>query len=525
MDKSKQGDENAFNLSDLSDFQFGPAWARSGNKKPQYEKNAERVPAPTKRRDSRGPRRDDGRRSEYAGRPPRAGEGRGRDARRDGRDGRRDARGARPEPREQREQIQPTEGFRVELRPANNILEIISAEVHKQKRALPLLELARLVMKAQERYDLVLMKLEDGPDLIQSTRGDNATWLNKQEAVSSLWKSEWLQDLYREERVECEAPKGNFSSIAICSMGGEIIGPVNWHGYQSSLMRLYKEKYARMSLDAYRSKIRVESSEEAVAKWMDEATHQKVWVPRREGAEGVKLTQHKAVEEDFCEHHYDQVFKVVDKVFINGATPRKLLSPGLAAHLSQTAEKSRRFPQMIIPNLCHGLARHHMPIYKWKGSHYTGPCRVRMIPTDMVLADRMKAIVDWVKTNSGQRVEQMFAALSGVAMGEDEASRDAATEAHAPYAADMIWLIEQGFIVVMTDNSIWFPKGEAAPEAPVKKGKRTRKPKNDKATAQKPDPKNEAKPTPAPAASESEPAQEPAEQGQVEQEPTEPQAD
>jgi hypothetical protein len=28
----------------------------------------------------------------------------------------------------------------------------------------------------------------------------------------------------------------------------------------------------------------------------------------------------------------------------------------------------------------------------------------------------------------------------------------------------MIWLLEQGFIVVTGDNSIWFPKGSAAPE-------------------------------------------------------------
>ena len=81
----------------------------------------------------------------------------------------------------------------------------------------------------------------------------------------------------------------------------------------------------------------------------------------------------------------------------------------------------------------------------------------------MVLADRMMAIVNWSKENSGKKAEEMFAELSGVPTGTDEESKAAATEAHAPYVADMLWLLEQGFIVVTGDNAVWFPKGESAP--------------------------------------------------------------
>jgi hypothetical protein len=139
---------------------------------------------------------------------------------------------------------------------------------------------------------------------------------------------------------------------------------------------------------------------------------------------------------------------------------------------------------MLIPNLCHGLARHHMPIYKWQGNHFTGPSRVRAIPADTVLADRMMAIVNWSKEHSGEKVEAMFAALSGVPAGTDEESKQAASDAYAPFASDMIWLLEQGFIVVTSDNSIWYPKGSAAPapakteprRRPKKKGNGNKKP-------------------------------------------------
>ena len=90
--------------------------------------------------------------------------------------------------------------------------------------------------------------------------------------------------------------------------------------------------------------------------------------------------------------------------------------------------------------------------------------------------------MNWAKENSGKKTDAMFAELSGVTAGEDEESRKAATDAHAPYVADMIWLLEQGYIVVTSDNAVWFPKGEAAPEPvtkpqPRKSGnKKTRKP-------------------------------------------------
>ena len=82
-----------------------------------------------------------------------------------------------------------------------------------------------------------------------------------------------------------------------------------------------------------------------------------------------------------------------------------------------------------------------------------------------MLADRMTAILNWSKENSGKKVDAMFAELTGVPAGTDDATKQAAADAYAPYTADMIWLMEQGFILVMNDNSIWFPKGEAAPQS------------------------------------------------------------
>lgn len=475
-EEKNQGNAASLNLSDLADFQFGPAWARPGSaSSPAYTERPARDPRAPRRREG-GERRPFNRDRRDSGDAPR------------GKGERQQKRDSRREPKPQRELPAPAEGFRVELRPANSILELFAANIQKQKRALPLIDLARVVMGDKARYDLVFMKLENGPMLIHSTKGDQACWLTEAEALAYLWKAPWFSELYTREEIEVEAPKGNFNAVAVCSLGGEIIGPVTWHGYQAALMNLYRNKYSTMPLDVFKNRISVDKTEESVAAWVQAASHKTVWKPTREGAADTVLEDARAVEADFQANHYASVYEVVDKVFINGSTPRAVLSPGIAAHVAILSDKTRRFPQMLIPNLCHGMARHHMPIYKWHGNHFTGPSRVRALPADTVLADRMMAIMNWAKENSGKKADIMFAELSGVSAGEDEASRQAATDAHAPYVADMIWLLEQGYIVVTSDNAVWFPKGDLAPE-PVtkpqprkggnKKGKKAPAPKKD----------------------------------------------
>lgn len=475
-EEKNQGNAASLNLSDLADFQFGPAWARPGSaSSPAYTERPARDPRAPRRREG-GERRPFNRDRRDSGDAPR------------GKGERPQKRDSRRELKPQRELPAPAEGFRVELRPANSILELFAANIQKQKRALPLIDLARVVMGDKARYDLVFMKLENGPMLIHSTKGDQACWLTEAEALAYLWKAPWFSELYTREEIEVEAPKGNYNAVAVCSLGGELIGPVTWHGYQAALMNLYRNKYSTMPLDVFKNRISVDKTEESVAAWVQAASHKTVWKPTREGAADTVLEDARAVEADFQANHYASVYEVVDKVFINGSTPRAVLSPGIAAHVAILSDKTRRFPQMLIPNLCHGMARHHMPIYKWHGNHFTGPSRVRALPADTVLADRMMAIMNWAKENSGKKADIMFAELSGVSAGEDEASRQAATDAHAPYVADMIWLLEQGYIVVTSDNAVWFPKGDLAPE-PVtkpqprkggnKKGKKAPAPKKD----------------------------------------------
>lgn len=484
MDESSPESSLALNLSQLTDFRFGPDWARKDfNPSGGYAHYSDRAP----RRDSAGSRKNgDMRRPRDArsgDRAPRRATGKP-----DGRSPRFSSGSSRP----RRELPQPAEGLRVELRPCNAVLALFAAEIQRSKRVLSLLDLARVVVAKRDRFDLVFMKQEKGPTMYHSVKEDGSCWLSEEEVRAYLPRAPWFSEFYSVDEVQVEPPKGTFTGIAVCSLGGEVIGPVNWHGYQPALATLYKAKYTGMSLHEFRAAIKVDKDEEAVQEWLRGASTQKVWHPFRESADQESRTTFSSmheVQDDFMKHHFSEVFKAEDKVFINAATPAQKLSPGLAAYVSILSGKFLRAPQILIPNLCHGLARHRMPIFKWKGHHYTGPSRLRAVPADTVLADRMTAIVKWAAENPGKKTDVMLAELTGIRAGDDEESRKAAQEAYDPYTADMIWLMEQGFILVTSDNSVWLPKTTSVSPASNAEQKQT-------ATEASPSPSEEAEKEP-----------------------------
>lgn len=500
-------------LSALADFQFGPAWARPGARQERSVSYPEHRAGD--RQTDRRPRRDN--RDGRDGRQPRGerrfdGPGERRFNRDDRDRGRAPFRGRRDDDRWERParppQAEPAEGLRVELRPVDSGLAALSQEVQKHRRTISLMDLAKVVMGAFDRYDLVFMKQENGPNLYHCKHGDGACFISRQEAVKHLWQAEWLPKYYEAVEQEVEAPKGDFKAIAKCSLNNEVIGPVNWHGYQSALMNLHRTKFANMPFEAFRSKIVTDKSEEAVAAWQAAVSKRTAWKPVREGAEESLLETPAAVEQDFEANHFEECFDVTDKVFVNGAIKRNFLSPGLWAHVIQLSSTTRRHPSMLIPNLCHGLARHHMPIFKWKGNHYTGPARPKAMTEGTILSDSLMSIANWVKDHSGKGVDAMLRELSPIPDHEGAAEEEIAQaqEKQQHLVRDLLWLSEQGYILVFSNNTVSQPK--AAPAAPQPKARKEGKPGKDRKKTE-PAASKEAAAPPAPQEEAAQPSETP----------------
>src|ERR1700686_1672730 len=91
-------------------------------------------------------------------------------------------------------------------------------------------------------------------------------------ALERIAFAEKKDEFYETQIVEKEPIKGNFSSVARCTLSGKVLGPTNYHAFQPTLRTLYDQRFSRrMSFDDYRRAIEISSDPQLVEQWKEEA--------------------------------------------------------------------------------------------------------------------------------------------------------------------------------------------------------------------------------------------------------------
>jgi len=256
---------------DLSSLDFGPSWAREGgsdsNKKFYKEERSQRGPRRDGNRDgNKGGRRNDNR-GGGSGNPSRDDRGNDRGGRREYRGRRHDDRGGERR-YERKPQVPAPEGVHAEIMPLEEGVDNMAKQISASGRTYSVFDLARIVLKARERFHLIFQQEKEEPFLYQSQR-DGAVFLTQEECLAYFSKSEWSKNLYVAEQVEVEAPGGNFPTVAVCGFSGKAIAPPNYHGYQSLVAELHAAEFSNMSIDQYRKRIKTVKDEEKLAEWQE----------------------------------------------------------------------------------------------------------------------------------------------------------------------------------------------------------------------------------------------------------------
>lgn len=162
----------------------------------------------------------------------------------------------------------------------------------------------------------------------------------------------------------------------------------------------------------------------------------------------------------------DKAFKVTRKANVSAAISGKNLSPGLLARLKGTGNHIRKHAAILIPAVCKALEAEHMAVFKRKGKLFTGPARPSALAPDAVLAPRPGEMVKWIRENPPAKLEGLWKAVLP----------EGATAPPAEYAADLFWLLQQGHILLYTDDTLVVqeppkPPEPKKPKAPKKKAK------------------------------------------------------
>ena len=149
---------------------------------------------------------------------------------------------------------------------------------------------------------------------------------------------------------------------------------------------------------------------------------------------------------------------------MSAAIPARNLSPGLLARLKATGTHHRKHPAIIIPEVCKLLESEHMPVFKRKGKLFTGPARPSALALNAVLADRPAQMVKWIRENPPAKLEGLWLAMLP----------EGSTAPPQGYAADLFWLLQQGHILLYTDDTLVVqdppkPQEPKKPKQPKKK--------------------------------------------------------
>ncbi|MFM8230552.1 MAG: hypothetical protein ACKOAL_04950, partial [Chthoniobacterales bacterium] len=220
----------------------------------------------------------------------------------------------------------------------------------------------RILLRNPASYTLDLTsapKQEEGPFHVTE---DGSVWLSRENAARHLLRTR-LDDFYRAETVDVEAPKGNFTSIGVCGMSGALLGPTNLHDFERRLRELHRERFSRLDFETFRSRVKMERDPEVIEKWRAAASKATHYFPK-EGENPEKLESMSAVEQHFLDHHAAAQIRLEPMAKVPGDPKNARVDAALAPLLNYAKDEEARFPLRLAQSLSRALTEAGLRFHK-----------------------------------------------------------------------------------------------------------------------------------------------------------------
>ena len=343
---------------------------------------------------------------------------------------------------------------RIQFLPEPIAAENIAKQIRQSGRAYPLFGTARMFLEKPERHVVRITSSDAAHPLHQLE--DGAIGFDAEILERGAFRALWDR-FYREEVVETEPPKGNYTSVARCRANGQILGPTSYHGYQVALRKLYEERFSRrMSfLEFQREEIEIIAGEQAVADWKALASRQTVYHTKDE----VAPIQFKSIEE--TEAHFRKVClptlrKSATTLSCSGRSSRELPERGLVNAARDAFERELAYPAGMVHGLRAFFDEQGLQVFKHKKRVlYVSAIR----PKRAVVAGFAEGPASLLRlVEASPRITKREAAIKllGVANTEELESPEIAAR-KSQLAADLYYLIHAGHIVEFADGRLDLP--------------------------------------------------------------------
>ncbi len=407
--------QSPVDLSELQNLSFGPAWTSSKRAEPSRQSGR------SDKADRRPPRRDR--------RPPRS-QGQSREESRGGSAGKERRTGRSPDThRDKRrgKESQDSSSEHPAFRPIVNVMFYpedtpFKALCHALKstcRTYELFEIARLLLEKPERFVAVVKPVADkesGPQHFYLSVPDSLPFVSEEEAVSHVLKNH-LDRFFTSEEVEVDPPKGTFQVVSKCGLTGEILGPPNYHRYQTLLQEHYNRTLTHVSYEKFLARIETVREESEIQSWVDKMKRITRYTvndpldpsPRSfdniEGARAYLLGSRK-----------EQIVRKVEEVRFPGRLIAEMPKGELRRSVEAIREHQSRFPLDTANNLRGRLRRMRFTVYKKgsKGISYVCAVKRKFRDPDTVFSDSIQELISFIEKHPEIPVSELPEKLLGI---------------------------------------------------------------------------------------------------------------
>ncbi len=436
---------------DLIDLKFLPAWVKEGEKSFahfDFDESHLATERPERERPGRKPRR------------PREGEARKQFR---GDHPRQEPRERRPEPHFRAAAAPPQPVLpELEIRffPQETAFKNVAAQIKSGATAYSVYALARLFLQKPERYEVRVTSKGEAPEFFQV---DDSNLIASQHGILEPAAFRALRNqYYKIEVTENEPIKGNFTSVARDRGSGLLLGPTNYHAYQSQLRRLFEQRYARrMNFPEFQRQIEVVNDPALVEQWKEGARKVTTFSSLKEDSPRT-FTNENDAEKDFREKYLPALIRTTRDAVIDGVSSRSLRDRAMAKVIENAWASETRSPSHIMQELSARLREAGLQIFRHrKGMLFVSPVRPKPIEESAV-SDSVRAILEAIKAKP--RINRKDLAEQLIAAENPEAEK-----MKLGLASDLLWLTREGHLIEFNDGSLDLPRVKipAKPQAPA----------------------------------------------------------
>lgn len=372
-------------------------------------------------------------------------------------------------PREDRPPVALPE-LRLELIPDEAGVDSLARQIKLTGRAYPIFEIAHLILRKPERYQLVFATLKKPAGEVSqglwTCNLDETVWLSEADAVRHVL-TKHFDTFYQTEKIAAEAPKGVYTFVAQCGMSGVVLGPPNYHDYQNKLHKLHQDRFARVPFDVYKSRVRIVRDEAVVKQWVEDQSWKMEFnclnVP-----EPKKLSTRDEVEQHFRQVHLANIIQCVDRFSVANPQSRELLPGPMQALARRVLDDQRRFPIDVVHSLSQQFSKRSLQFFKVnKSVTHVAIARPRFLDLEASpVSDGVRRIVDFINAHPKCNRKQLMEALAPSPTPVPEVPVEAVAEGAAgsvPAAGEAIpapanpvrdsivrdlhWLVHEGHVI------------------------------------------------------------------------------